>query len=147
MVLLTYTQVFVGKQSGSRRSAYIRFNMSKVQDTIISQMLELHFMRLGLIPSLIVFFAYHLIHYIFLDRLAKVPSAHWSCSFCPLWILWHRYNGTELQAIREAHKNLGTIVRVGPRDLSISDYQTGVKQVYNAGFEKPHYFNFYQYYG
>ncbi|KAG8160801.1 hypothetical protein KVR01_009065 [Diaporthe batatas] len=121
--------------------------MSKVQETIVSQVLAPDALRRGVILFLIVFFAYHLFRAIFFDRLAKVPSAHWSCSFSPFWILWQRYNGNELKAIREAHQKLGTIVRVGPQDLSISDYQTGVRQVYNAGFEKPHYFNFYQYYG
>ncbi|KAK8117204.1 cytochrome P450 [Apiospora kogelbergensis] len=75
------------------------------------------------------------------------PPAHWTCAFSPLWILWHRYHGTELKAVLAAHQKLGKIVRVGPREISISDFETGVAQVYNAGFEKPHYFDFFQYYG
>lgn len=79
--------------------------------------------------------------------LSRVPPAHWTCAFSPLWILWHRYHGTELKAVLAAHQKLGKIVRVGPREISISDFETGVAQVYNAGFEKPHYFDFFQYYG
>jgi unspecific monooxygenase len=36
---------------------------------------------------------------------------------------------------------------VGPKEISISCYETGVRSVYNAGFDKPHYYSFYQYYG
>ncbi|KAJ3949876.1 uncharacterized protein N0V96_001009 [Colletotrichum fioriniae] len=45
------------------------------------------------------------------------------------------------------YARLGKIVRVAPQEISISDYETGVRQVYNAGFEKPGYFDFFQYYG
>jgi len=79
--------------------------------------------------------------------LSRIPSAHWTCSFSPVWILWQRYHGKELKAVLAAHKRLGKIVRVGPKEISISDFETGVSQVYNAGFEKPHYFDFFQYYG
>ena len=87
------------------------------------------------------------LHRKFAGGLSRIPPAHWTCSFSPFWILWHRYHGTELKAVLTAHKKLGKIVRVAPREISISDYETGVSQVYNAGFEKPHYFDFFQYYG
>jgi len=81
------------------------------------------------------------------DSLSKVPLAHWSCAFSPAWILLCRYQRRELMAVHAAHKLLGPIVRVGPKEISVSCYETGVRSVYNAGFDKPHYYSFYQYYG
>ncbi|KAK1451217.1 hypothetical protein CCUS01_11003 [Colletotrichum cuscutae] len=92
-------------------------------------------------------FLFQLVYRTFTGGLSKIPSAHWTCSFSPIWILWQRYHGKELKAVLEAHKRLGKIVRVAPQEISISDYETGVRQVYNAGFEKPGYFDFFQYYG
>lgn len=92
-------------------------------------------------------FLFQTLYRTFTGGLSKVPSAHWTCSFSPVWILWQRYHGKELKSVLAAHERLGKIVRVAPQEISISDYETGVRQVYNAGFEKPGYFDFFQYYG
>ncbi|RDA94616.1 hypothetical protein CP533_2440 [Ophiocordyceps camponoti-saundersi (nom. inval.)] len=78
--------------------------------------------------------------------LRKVPSAHWSCGISSLWILWARYHNRELALLAEKHRRLGPIVRVGPADLSVSCYDDGIRTIYNGGFEKPAYYDFYLYY-
>ncbi|GIC86015.1 uncharacterized protein Aud_002375 [Aspergillus udagawae] len=69
--------------------------------------------------------------------LYKVPAAHWSSRFSPLWILWTRWSGNELSRLIDAHRKHGPIVLVGPQDLSVSCYQDGIQKVYDAGFPKP----------
>lgn len=86
-------------------------------------------------------------YYLLFDPLSKVPSPHWSCPFSSAWILVNRYHQRELRIVYTAHKQLGPIVRVGPREISVSHYETGVHDVYDAGFDKPHYYSFYRYYG
>jgi unspecific monooxygenase len=78
--------------------------------------------------------------------LNKVPSAHWSCSLSRFWILWTRYKNRELAVLDEKHRQLGPIIRVGPAELSVSCYDSGVRTIYNGGFEKPEYYDFFAYY-
>jgi unspecific monooxygenase len=52
-----------------------------------------------------------------------------------------------LTVLEKKHRLLGPIVRVGPADLSVSCYENGVRTIYNGGFEKPEYYNFFSYYG
>ncbi|PHH92373.1 hypothetical protein CDD83_7655 [Cordyceps sp. RAO-2017] len=78
--------------------------------------------------------------------LRRVPNAHWSSGLSSLWILWIRYRNRELAVLEEKHRQLGPIVRLGPDDLSISCYENGARTIYNGGFEKPHYYDFFSYY-
>ncbi|PHH59782.1 hypothetical protein CDD81_2586 [Ophiocordyceps australis] len=78
--------------------------------------------------------------------LRRVPCAHWSCSVSSAWILWTRYRGRELAVVTAKHRQLGPIVRLGPADLSISCYDDGIRTIYNGGFEKPGYYDFFSYY-
>lgn len=48
-----------------------------------------------------------------------------------------RYSGQELSCLIEAHRKHGPIVQVGPKDLSVSSYQDGIRRIYDAGFPKP----------
>lgn len=79
--------------------------------------------------------------------LAKIPNAHWTSPFSSWWILWTRYRGEELRVANEAHKKSGPIVRLGPKDLSVSCYEDGIRTIYGGGFDKPVYFDFFNYYG
>ena len=84
---------------------------------------------------------------IFLSPLSKLPNAHLSCSFSPLWIWWKRYQEKENQAIHAAHVEHGDIVRLGPNEVSIGCVDEGIRTVYGGGFEKwswyPNQFNNY----
>ena len=89
----------------------------------------------------------YLVYPLLVSPIAKVPNAHWTSGFSPWWILWKRYRSQELQVVNEAHKKLGPIVRLGPKDLSVSCYENGIRTIYGGGFEKPTYFDFFNYYG
>ncbi|WEW61340.1 hypothetical protein PRK78_006830 [Emydomyces testavorans] len=90
----------------------------------------------------------YLIYPNFLSPLSRVPNAHWSSATAPIWILKTRFKGQELQTLTKLHQKLGPIIRLGPKDLSISQYKGGIQPVYGGvGFDKSQYYNFYNYYG
>ena len=88
-----------------------------------------------------------LVYPFLLSPLAKIPNAHWTSPFVPWWILWKRYRRQELLAANGAHQRLGPIVRLGPKDLSVSCYEDGIRKIYGGGFDKPNYYDFFNYYG
>ena len=54
--------------------------------------------------------------------LLRIPCAHPTSSFSGLWILWKRYQGggKEIAAVQAAHRRHGTLVRLGPQEVSIA---------------------------
>lgn len=105
-------------------------------------------MLLGVYALLFVIPIIYIASQCFFSPLSKIPASHWSARFSPIWSLWVRYRGTELSELVKAHKKYGPIVQVGPRDISISSYQDGIRKVYDAGFGKPSpFYAFFNYYG
>ncbi|KAI9856063.1 MAG: hypothetical protein M1813_009283 [Trichoglossum hirsutum] len=100
----------------------------------------------AIIVSCILVYNY-LVYPPLLSPLAKIPNAHWSSAFLPFWVLRKRHQGQELAAVVNAHQKLGPIVRLGPKDISISCYENGIRLAYGGGFPKPTYYDFFQYYG
>lgn len=99
---------------------------------------------LGLLAAVFKFILYPA----FLSPLAKVPNAHWSCSFCPIWILWMKWTKQENDRIYELHLAHGSAIRLSPNLLSVSSYEDGLKKIYHGGFPKPSfYFNGFSVYG
>ncbi|KAL8793561.1 MAG: hypothetical protein Q9195_003823 [Heterodermia aff. obscurata] len=74
----------------------------------------------------------------FLSPLAKLPNAHFTAAFSPVWILWKRYRSAENKAVHDAHLKYGPIVRVGPNDVSVNCVEGGIKPM--AIFEKPNWY-------
>lgn len=72
----------------------------------------------------------------FFSPLSKIPNAHATSCFSPVWILWQRYTGYENRAIHAAHEIHGDIVRLGPNEVSINCVDNGIRTVYSGGFEK-----------
>jgi len=84
-----------------------------------------------------------LFHQAFLSPLAKIPGPL-ICRFTPLWIWYHSYAGHEARLITSLHANYGPIVRIGPRECTISD-GAALHAIYaeRGGFPKaPCYANF-----
>lgn len=82
-----------------------------------------------------------LIHRLFIypflfSPLRQVPAAHWSCRFSPLWILWRRYCFRENETILAAHARHGSVVLLGPNELSVNCVDNGIRTIYAGGFEK-----------
>lgn len=82
----------------------------------------------------------------FISPLSKVPAAHWSASISPLWILWIRFRVTENRTLHAAHEKLGSVIRVGPSELSVNDLD-GLRTVYAGGFEKGQWYSIFDNYG
>jgi unspecific monooxygenase len=101
-----------------------------------------------LVPAVLILlcYAYFVLHR--LVSLRKVPAAHWSSRFTSARILWARWTNSELNLLIDAHRRLGPIVLVGPKELSVSSYQDGIRKVYDAGFSKPAaFYSMLNYYG
>jgi hypothetical protein len=73
--------------------------------------------------------------------LSKVPAAHTLAPFTSLWITWKRYSGKEFDAIDSAFREVGSIVRLGPRELAINVMEGGIRTVYGRGYHKPSWYN------
>lgn len=72
----------------------------------------------------------------FLSPLSKIPAAHWTAHFSPLWILWKRFTNHENEAVYRLHMAHGPCVRLGPNELSLNCFEGGLKQIYLGGFSK-----------
>jgi hypothetical protein len=82
----------------------------------------------------------------FFSPLARIPTAHWSCSVSSYWILRARKNGTENRSLFAAHLRHGDVVRVGPNTLSV-DGVDGLRKIYQGGYEKPDWYKNFENYG
>ena len=88
-----------------------------------------------------------LIYPSFVSPLSRIPAAHFTASWSPLWILWIRFTRVEVQTIHKAHLRLGPIVRLGPNEVSINCVDGGLRTVYAGGFEKPFFYDQFRKYG
>lgn len=84
---------------------------------------------------------------VFLSPLAKIPTAHWSCSISPLWILWKRLAGQQNVTVLAAHRKHGDVVRLGPTELSVNCVEDGYKTIYAGNFGKDDYYRFFDNFG
>jgi cytochrome P450 len=90
------------------------------------------------VSIILVLLAYRYILYpAFLSPLSRIPNAHFTVSFCPLWMWWKRRGGREgTGSIFAAHRQKGPIVRLGPNEVSVASVD-GLRQIYTGGFRKP----------
>ncbi|KAN0083684.1 Cytochrome P450 [Elaphomyces granulatus] len=90
----------------------------------------------GITIVLLTFLLYrYVIHPAFVSPLSKIPNAHFTVPFLPLWMWWKRQKGTENNTIYSLHKRHGPVVRVGPNELSVNSID-GLRTIYIGGFEK-----------
>ena len=92
---------------------------------------------LVVLPLTVLYLIYkYLIYPAFLSPLSKIPNAHFTSSFSPLWILLKRYQEQENRAIHSAHLKHGDVVRLGSNEVSVSCVDDGIRTIYSGGFEK-----------
>ncbi|KAF2001496.1 cytochrome P450 [Amniculicola lignicola CBS 123094] len=95
---------------------------------------------LFVLASFAVYLVYiYIIYPLFISPLSKVPAAHPLAAFTPFWIQYHRLGGVEgIEAICKAHTRHGPIIRLSPKELSVSSLEA-VQKVYieRGGFAKP----------
>ncbi len=83
------------------------------------------------------------IYPVWLSPLAKIPNAHWLAPLTGLWIHWRRFRGKEVVTVWDAIQTKGQVVRLGPKELVVNNYDSGVRIIYGRGFEKPGWYNFF----
>ena len=99
---------------------------------------------LAVLSSLIL---YRLVIYpVFISPLSKIPNAHWTSPISPLWILWTRYRCRENRTVHAAHLKYGSVIRLGPNELSVNDVGA-LRTVYAGGFEKGQWYSLFDNYG
>ncbi|KAI0178617.1 cytochrome P450 [Hypoxylon sp. FL1284] len=81
-----------------------------------------------------------------LSPLSAIPTAHWSCSVSPAWILWTRFQQRENRTLHAAHRRHGPVVRLGPGELSVNSVDA-VKTIYQGGFDKHQWYSLFNNYG
>ena len=93
-----------------------------------------------IIVSFLILFTSFIYRYViypaFISPLSEIPAANWTAKICPLWIYWIRYMNIEHQTILKLHQEKGSIVRIGPNELSVNCYLGGIKTIYGGGFPK-----------
>ncbi|KAI9729644.1 MAG: hypothetical protein M1818_008447 [Claussenomyces sp. TS43310] len=100
---------------------------------------------LGSTVLLIIYKA--IIHPALLSPLSRIPNAHWTSAISPAWILWTRFRSRENREVHAAHQRLGSVVRLGPNEISVNCLDGGVRTVYGGGFEKGQWYTIFDNYG
>ncbi|KAJ8060219.1 hypothetical protein OCU04_010562 [Sclerotinia nivalis] len=73
---------------------------------------------------------------LFSSPLNAIPNAHVTAPFSRIWLLWIRATGVEFPTHLAAHRRLGPVIRIGPREVSIDCIDEGVRIVYAGNWEK-----------
>ncbi len=53
----------------------------------------------------------------------------------------------ENRNVRAAHEHKGSVVRLGPNEISVSSVDGGIKTIYSGGFEKGEWYSIFDNYG
>jgi hypothetical protein len=94
----------------------------------------------------LVFAGYALVLYPYLFHpLSRIPNAHPLAPFSSLWILWTRYCDRELENVHQSHQKLGSVVRIGPNELSVNSVE-GVRAVHTRALYKPKWYECFTHY-
>lgn len=88
--------------------------------------------RLGLAVVAAILAWKLLLHPVFLSPLSRVPAAHPLASFSTIWIQWHRWRGSDFDAVAAAFERKGPYVRVGPGEIATNS-KDGFECVYGVG--------------
>lgn len=80
-------------------------------------------------------------------NLYSLPRAHWSVSYSSAWILYIRFTNRENKTLHAAHQKHGSVVRIGPSEVSTNAIDGGIKVVYGGGLEKGVWYSVFNNYG
>ena len=79
--------------------------------------------------------------------LSSIPSAHWTVPYSRFWLLWHRGNRKEHTTRHAAHKKLGPVIRIAPKEISIDCIEGGIQTVYGGNWDKADFYSTFENYG
>lgn len=110
--------------------------------------MELHLYYAVIVLAAVAAFYKFVVYPTFLSPLSKVPNAHWSSGFCPIWIHCVKRTKQENREVYRLHMEKEPAVRVAPNLVSVNCFEDGLKRIYHGGFPKPDmYFNGFAVYG
>ncbi|KAI1170341.1 cytochrome P450 [Nemania sp. FL0916] len=89
---------------------------------------------------------HHVLYPAIFSPLAQIPTPHWTCAISDAWILYARFRSAENRTLLDAHRRCGQVVRVGPRELSVSSMEA-VKAIYQGGFDKHSWYSVFDNFG
>ncbi|KAK0922838.1 hypothetical protein LTS16_012210 [Friedmanniomyces endolithicus] len=97
-----------------------------------------------LLACLVVLSLAYIVYQRRFSSLAGIPGPFWA-SLSRLWMTKHSWDGDMNRTMIDLHRELGTLVRTGPREVSVSDL-TAIKQIYGAGskFRKSDWYSVWQ---
>jgi hypothetical protein len=102
-------------------------------------------------PALAILAIYTLYKYVvyplWFSPLAKIPNAHPLAPVSSIWINWIRFLSRENRTLEALHRKHGSVVRLGPSELSVNCIDGGVKTIYGKGFDKPAFYSVFENYG
>jgi hypothetical protein len=100
------------------------------------------------VTSILFYIAYtFLIYPLFISPLRRIPAPSPLCRVTSVWILWKRYRKQENRALLAAHKTLGPVVLLGPKEVSVNCIKGGLSTVYAGGMEKGEWYEVFENYG
>ena len=79
--------------------------------------------------------------------LAKLRGP-WYSLFTDLWLMYKEFAGQRRIYIHELHQRFGSVVRLGPNEVSFTSFEA-LKEIYQngGGYDKTEFYNLFQQYG
>jgi hypothetical protein len=136
---------------------------SQITDSVILPVVFLSLVRIKMTQTIVIvatvsvaFFLYHVCWPLFLSPLARIPGTK-PFALTKLRLAYEDYRGTRTRTIHRLHQEYGSVVRVGPNEVSFNSL-TALRQIYGAGssfgrpgsfyrifdvYGQPHMFTFY----
>ena len=74
------------------------------------------------------------------SSLKDIPNAHFTVPYSRLWLLSIKWRKLENRTRTQLHRDLGPVVRIGPRDVSVNCIDDWVRTIYSAKFDKEPFF-------
>ena len=65
--------------------------------------------------------------------LSAIPNAHFLAPYTRYWLKYLKAKGQEHRVRDTAHKRLGPVIRLGPKELSVNCIENGVSTIYGGG--------------
>ena len=109
-------------------------------------------MATSAVPSAIILLAVyvlirHVLYPALFSPLAKIPNAHPLAALTSTWITWIRFTERENKTVKAAHQRHGSVVRLGPSELSVNCVSDGIKTIYGKGFDKSPFYSIFESFG
>ena len=100
---------------------------TQLRDVLMSPTESIWLLPLALVISAALYVVYQR----FFHPFASIPGPFWA-SLTRLWMTKHSWDGDMNTTMIALHEKHGSLVRTGPREVSVSD-PAAIKRIYGAG--------------